>query len=254
MLHMRHRRPDGSVWVRTHPLTCIHSYESGTHLHEWDQLTYAASGAIHVHTSSRSWLVPPHRALWLPAGMEHREQFHAPVSVRMLYLAPSIARALPRHCSMVNITPLLRELIQRACRIGILDRKVPLQARLIAVLLDELHESSDVPLQLPWPSDERAKRMADALLASPSSAETIDALAIRAGASRRTIERIFLAETSMTFDEWRRRLRLMHGVQLLAAGQTVTNVADEAGYATASAFIAAFRRTFGTTPGRYAGG
>jgi AraC-like DNA-binding protein len=251
---MRHSRPDGSVWVRTNPLTCLHDFTSRSHAHEWDQLTYAASGVMRVHTDSASWLVPPHRAVWLPAGIEHTEEMLAPVSVRTLYLAPALAKGLPRACCIVNIPSLLRELILRISRIGVLDRKKPPQAHLINVLLDELVSVSDVPLQLPMPRDARARRFASALQKEPDDSASITALSRRAGASRRTMERLFLVETKMTAGEWRRRLRLLHGVRLLAGGESVSNAAIEAGYASPSAFIAAFRRTFGTTPSRYAAG
>ena len=96
---MRHRGPDGSVWVRTYPLTLLHDHTLPTHTHDWDQLTYAAAGVLRVSTADASWIVPPHRAVWVPAGVAHAEQMFAPVSVRTLYLAPRIARALPRECA-----------------------------------------------------------------------------------------------------------------------------------------------------------
>ncbi len=243
--------PDGPVWVRTNPLTCLFDYTSPAHVHEWDQLTYAASGVMHVHTESASWLVPPHRAVWLPAGVRHTEQMHAPVSVRTLYLAPRVAKALPRQPCMINIPSLLRELILRISRIGVLDRRKRSEGHLIDVLLDELVSVADVPLQLPMPRDPRARKLAAALQAQPDDEQSVAALAENAGASRRTIERLFLVETKMTVGEWRRRLRLLHGVRLLAGGESVTNAALDAGYASTSAFIAAFKRTFGVTPSRY---
>src|SRR5919206_470742 len=220
MSRMRQSRPDGSVWIRTNPLTCLHDHTSRAHAQEWDQLTYAASGVMRVHTDDASWLVPPHRAVWLPAGVEHTEEMLAPVSVRTLYLAPRLAGRRPRSCCIVNIPSLLRELILHISRIGVLDRKQPPQAHLISVLLDEMVSVSDVPLQLPMPRDPRARRFASALQAQPDDEASIAALSRRAGASRRTMERLFLAETTMTAGEWRRRLRLLHGVRLLARGGT----------------------------------
>lgn len=249
---MRQRRPDGSVWVRTNPLTMLHDHISAAHAHVWDQLTYAASGVMRVHTESATWLVPPHRAVWLPAGVTHTEEMHAPVSVRTLYLAPKLAKGLPREVCMVNIPALMRELILHISRIGVLDRKKPAQAHLISVLLDELVGAPDVPLQLPMPRDDRARRVAAFLQEAPDDDRSVAELSRRAGASRRTIERLFLAEAKMTVGEWRRRLRLLHGVRLLAGGESVTNAAIDAGYASTSAFIAAFKRTFGVTPSRYA--
>jgi AraC-like DNA-binding protein len=246
----RPRRPDGTVWVRTHPLTLPHDHHEPRHTHEWDQLTYAASGVIEIETDTGTWMVPPHRAVWVPAGVAHGERMYAPVSVRMLYFAEGIARALPRECRMVNVSSLLRELILHVTRIGALDRRTPSHAHVIGVLLDQLATLSNVPLQLPMPKDPRAVKVAALVRATPDQPAPLARLARQAGASRRTIERSFVRETHMTVGEWRRRARLLHAVRRLAEGESVTNVALEAGYSSVSAFIAVFRKTFGTTPGR----
>ena len=174
---------------------------------------------LRVSTAAASWVVPPHRAVWVPAGIPHAEQMFAPVSVRTLYFAPRTAKTLPRECGTLNISSLLRELILHVSRIGALDRRIPWQARLIAVLLDQMTEVSEVPLQLPLPRDARALRFASLMQETPGDAATVAALARRAGASRRTIERLFAQETGMTVAEWRRRLRLLHAVRLLAEGR-----------------------------------
>ena len=244
-------RPDGSVWVRTYPLTLHFDHTLPAHTHDWDQLTYAAAGVLRVSTQANSWTVPTHRAVWVPAGIAHAEQMFAPVSVRTLYLAPRTAKTLPRECCTLNVSRLLRELILHVSRIGALDRRTPSHARLIAVLLDQMTEVSEVPLQLPLPRDARALRLASALQARPGDTTGIVALARRAGASRRTIERLFLNETGMTAAEWRRRLRLLHAIRLLAEGVPVTTVSMEIGYSSVSAFIAVFKETFGTTPANF---
>jgi len=113
---------------------------------------------------------------------------------------------------------------------------------------------SDVPLQLPMPRDPRGRKLAAMLRQQPNDDRSVAALSEVSGASRRTMERIFITEAKMTVGEWRRRLRLLHGVRLLAGGESVTNSALDAGYASTSAFIAAFKKTFGTTPSRYAAG
>jgi AraC-like DNA-binding protein len=244
---MRHR-PDGSVWVRTFPLTLLHDHSLATHAHDWDQLTYAAAGVLRVATADASWVVPPHCAVWVPAGVKHAEQMFAPVSVRTLYFAPRIARTLPRECRTLNISSLLRELILHVSRLGALDRRTPSHAHIIGVLLDQMTTVSEVPLQLPLPRDGRALRFAALLQKRPGDTATVAALARQAGASRRTIERLFVHGTGMTVAEWRRRLRLLHAVRLLAEGEPVTTVALEVGYSSVSAFIAVFKRAFGSTP------
>ncbi len=248
---MRHR-PDGAVLVRTYPVTFLHPHTVAPHAHDWDQLTYAASGVMRVETSDASWMVPPHCAVWVPAGIAHAEQMHAPVSVRTLFFAPRLARTLPRECRTVNIPALLRELILHVSRRGALDRRERRDAHLIGVLLEQLSEVSAAPLELPLPRDARALRVATAVQSRPHDRASIAAIARRAGASRRTIERLFVAETGMPVGDWRRRVRLLHAVRRLAEGESVTNVATESGYASVSAFVAVFRRTFGTTPGKYA--
>src|SRR3954464_1016309 len=110
-IRQAHRRPDGSVWVRTYPLTILHDQVLATHDHDWDQLTYATAGVLRVSTADATWVVPPHRAVWVPAGVPHAEQMFAPVSVRTLYLAPRIASSLPRECRTLNVSRLLREMI-----------------------------------------------------------------------------------------------------------------------------------------------
>jgi AraC-like DNA-binding protein len=243
--------PDGTVLVRTYPVTFSNGYRSGVHSHEWDQLTYAARGVMAVHTVKGTWIVPPHRAVWVPAGTEHSEEMSGRVAARSLYLVSGLSRALPRECSTVNVTPLLRELILYAIQLGALDTKVPAQARIIGVLLDQLEELRTVPLQLPAPRDQRALKTARILQQDPSSIESLSEIARQVGASRRTIERLFKAETGMPFNQWRQRLRLINAVRLLAAGESVTRVAIESGYGSTSAFIAMFRKMVGTTPSRY---
>jgi AraC-like DNA-binding protein len=195
--------------------------------------------------------VPPHRAVWVPAGMERSIEVSAGLTMRTLFFKPGIARSLPRQCCVMNVTPLLRELILHTIDIGMLNRAIPPHARLIGVLIDQLRGLSTVPLQLPQPRDSRAAKVAALLTANPKRRLSLPALAKDVGASARTIERLFRAETKMTFAEWRERLRVLHALRLLAAGETVTNVALELGYASPSAFTVMFRRAFGTTPSRY---
>src|SRR5262245_49122282 len=182
---MRHRLqgpsgdglPDGSVWVRTYPLTLNRNHVEPAHTHEWDQFTYAASGVIRVDTPGASWIVPPHGAVWVPAGVTHTEHLFGPVSVRTLYFVRGAARTLPRRCRAVNVPNLLRELVLHVSRIGALDRKMPVHARLIGVLLDQLAVLDDVPLQLPMPSDGRACKLAETVRDAPATTGSVAALA-----------------------------------------------------------------------------
>jgi AraC-like DNA-binding protein/mannose-6-phosphate isomerase-like protein (cupin superfamily) len=226
-------------------------HEVHSHCHEWPQLIYASRGVMTVNTTKGTWVVPSHRAVWVPGGVEHEIEMMGAVSLRTLYVKSGLSDRLPRDCCVVNVSPLLRELILHTIAAGMLDRTVPAQKRLIGVILDQLHALPTMPLSLPMPGDRRAVRVAEAVREKPAAPDSLDQLARSAGASKRTIERLFQTETEMTFGRWRQQLRMLHAMKLLASGEPVTAVALEVGYDSPSAFIAAFKMAFGTTPGRY---
>src|ERR1700724_1211249 len=123
------------------------------HAHDWHQLIYASEGVMWVHTAQGEWVVPPNRAVWVPAGVEHGIEMTGTVFVQTLYLAQGISGTLPGRCCAVNVPPLLRELIRHTVALGMLDKNVPARARLIEFLVDQLSVLPTIPLQLPWPSD-----------------------------------------------------------------------------------------------------
>jgi AraC-like DNA-binding protein len=151
----------------------------------------------------------------------------------------------------MNVSPLLKELILHACAFPKLRKSTPVEKRIVEIIIDQLKAVESIPLQLPHPSDSRAKRVVKTLLAEPGDERTLEKLCQDCGASKRTIQRLFLDETKMTFNKWRQQLRLLHGMQRLAAGEKVTAAAMEAGYNSTSAFISMFRKQLGTTPTRY---
>jgi AraC-like DNA-binding protein len=241
-------RQDGPVVVRTFPVTFLHDVTQDRIDRHWHQLNFAIRGHLEVITDDVRRLVPADRAVWVPAGIAHTNVMRAPISMRSIFVAVGAARGVPSHVRTIAVSPLLRELILHVTRIGALDRTVPEQARLVGVLFDLLAAAEDVPLELPSPRDPRARRFADLVTKKPGDDASISALARKAGASLRTLERCFLAETGVAIGEWRRRVRLFHALHLLEAGTSVTEVAFDVGYANVSAFSQAFRRQFGRSP------
>ena len=237
--------------MRSFAVRHLSGYAIAAHSHDWHQLIYASEGVMCVHTAHGEWVVPPNRAVWVPANVEHGIEMSGTVLVQTLYLAVGTSGALPDRCCAVNVSPLLRELITYTIALGSLDSTVPEQFRLMGVLLDQLMILPTIPLRLPFPADERAKRAAAWLRAHPGDPGLIKQMAKRVAASPRTLERLFQKETGMTFGRWRQQLRLLHALRLLAASRPVTAIALEVGYDSPSAFIAMFKRTLGTTPYRY---
>jgi AraC-like DNA-binding protein len=173
------------------------------------------------------------------------------VTMKTLYLAPRLARRLPRACRVLHVSPLLEALTVHACELKSLRGDVPAERHLIAVLIDQLEASPSVPLQLPMPRDARALRVADRLIQDPATARDLDQLCRLVGASPRTIERLFVDETGMTYGKWRQQLSLVHGARMILGGAKVTAAAYDSGYESPSAFIAMFRRALGVTPARW---
>lgn len=221
------------------------------HLHRRDQLVFAARGVMTVRAKAGAWVVPTNRAVWIPAGIRHGISMCGAVAMRTLYFDARLAKGLPRACAVVNVPPLLRELILHACGSGSLRLHIPRQRHLIAVILDQLETIRTIPLRLPNPTDPRALRVTRALMEPAAAAQPLGRICALAGASKRTVERLFQREVAMSVGKWRQQFRLLRAMQLLAQGAKVTHAALEAGYSTPSAFISMFRRTLGSTPAAY---
>lgn len=230
-------------------------YESGSrlpsHRHAWGQLVYASEGVMTVGTPQGTWVVPPQRAVWIPPETLHSVETSGTVAMRTLYLPAPRVRGLLRTCAVVPVSALLRELILHAVERAPLRADEPRDARLLRFLLDHVETLPTAPLSLPMPRDPRAVRAATALRAAPGAAHGLCELARAAGASRRTLERLFRRETGLSLGRWRQQLRLLEALRLLAAGHPVASVASQVGYASPSAFVTRFRSALGTTPSRY---
>ncbi len=236
-------------------VTLANDYPAGhkiaPHRHARSQLVYASEGVMTVTAAAGSWVVPPQRAVWMPAGMEHAIRVNRRVSMRSLYIVPEAAPGLPLACRVVTVSPLLRALILRAMSIPQLYDENGPDGRIVRVILDELRSLPATPLHLPRPRDPRLTRVTEQLQAAPGDARPFGDWSRLAGASPRTLARLFVSETGLTFRAWRQRARLLHALVELADSAPVTRAAFESGYDSPSAFIAAFKREFGTTPARY---
>lgn len=232
----------------------------GWHDHAVNQLCYPLRGVLEISTPLGVWVVPPHRAVWIPAGVPHAHRAHGPTEMRTLVFAKPVNPLLLDRPTVLAADPLLREVIVALCESQDSDGNVAapeyaLDARqrrhLEAVALDRLRRVEELPFSLPAPDDDRLRAVAAILAADPADQRSLAELGRVVGAAERTLSRLFRAELGMSFPQWRGQLRLQRALTLLAAGKPVTTVAGLCGFRSPSAFIDAFRRAFGTTPGRY---
>jgi AraC-like DNA-binding protein len=226
--------------------------EKAQHVHARHQLMYSQKGVIHVSTPTGSWILPPTKSIWISGGSPHALLVKRPVELTILWIDPDAPSAPDwTGCNVVNVSPLIRELLIVCSE---LPWDYPLHSRssrIAQVLLEQLEVHEQAPLELPELTDPRAARVVAMLRADPADRRPLAELASAAGASHRTIERLFTTEARMSFGRWRVRHRMITALEQLAHGESVTNVAFAVGYETPSSFIAAFKDSFGTTPTAY---
>jgi AraC-like DNA-binding protein/mannose-6-phosphate isomerase-like protein (cupin superfamily) len=221
------------------------------HTHDRIQVLYACSGVMSVVTPATSFVVPPQRAVWLPAGVPHEVSCRGPVSLRTLYVDPA-RYPRPPECRVIEVSEFLRALILKVVSFGHDYAMEGQAARIVEVLLDEIDAMPTAPYGATMPLDPRLLRVCRTILANPADNRDVDALAQVAGMARRTFTRSFKRETGMGLAVWRQQVRLMQALSLMAAGRPVTTIAFDVGYDSPSAFTAMFRRAYGVPPSMYA--
>ncbi len=221
------------------------------HTHEDHQLAWAASGVLTVLTGEvdgSTWVLPPTRALWIPAGLPHETASDGRATMRSLYIRPELSPVTWTDPTPVVASPLLAELIGYLGEPGL---PAGHRAHAEVLLADLLTPVPVTTIQVRLPSTPTARQVAEALRADPADRRTLRDWGRAVGASERTLARAFAAEAGVPFGRWRTLLRLQAALSMLAAGEPVSRVAGRVGYDTPSAFVAAFRRETGQTPGSF---
>jgi AraC-like DNA-binding protein/quercetin dioxygenase-like cupin family protein len=221
------------------------------HSHPRAQLTWAASGVMSVTAASGTWVVPPNRALWIPAGTEHAIRMSGAVAMRAVYVDPVLAKRVARDCKVILVSPLLQALMLELVAAPIDYDPCGRMGHVEALFLDEIQALDAQPLHIPMPQDKRLRRVCEPLLRDPGRPETLAEWSAVAGASSRTLARLFARETGLRFVDWRNQVRLAAALVRLARGQGVAAAARAAGYDSPSAFTAMFRATLGKSPRDY---
>jgi len=227
-----------------------------THMHREAQLVYAAKGTMQVTTPKGRWLVPPDRAVWVPALSEHAIDVLADIEMRTLYFDQAWLRREKRSTSLaqefvVRVSPLLHQAI-----LAMFDEhNTPDRtALLVKLAMLELHRAEDSATFVPLPHEPRCRRAADIVLSDPTASHEIEALAREVGTSARTLSRLFSSETQLSFKSWCQRARIAAAIEKLStdANVSVKQLASDLGYASIPAFSHAFRQVTGKTPSEFA--
>ncbi len=222
-----------------------------SHTHQRVQLLHAISGIMQLETDKGTWIVPPGFALWIPAGVRH-QLTTTRVTTRSLYFRMNALRKAPQACQVIEVSPLLSELIDAAARIPLLYDTRRRDGAVMRLLLLEACESPAAPFHLPMPRDAQLAAMCNAFFKAPMQSVTPAHWAERMHVSERTFYRRFVAGTGLNFIEWRSKACVFVAISRLSLGDSVTSIAMDMDYESPSAFSAMFKKMTGRPPSAYA--
>jgi AraC-like DNA-binding protein/quercetin dioxygenase-like cupin family protein len=231
------------IRVRSRPVPA--GVRIARHTHAWAQVACTTRGVLRIAAEGSTWMVPPSRAIWVPPNVTHEVVIVEDAFLRTLYIDASVVPPGLDACRVVEVSPLLREVAVAMDDLTISSER----ERLLGTLaLDEITRSRPLPLSIPMPTDKRLLALCEAVLADPASADSLEHWATLAGASTRTIARLFRRELGVSFSQWRQQAVLARAIPLLSQGRPLAQVALLLGYQSQSAFSAMFRRAFGESP------
>lgn len=229
----------------------ITKLELDAHYHRKGQILLVQRGALSCEMDGGLWIVPPRRAVWIPGGTLHAINATGVMEGYCAFVDPGADVRLPKQSCAISVTPLLRELLIRAAHLPAFYEEGGKESRLMIVLLDEFLAAENDDLHLPMPQDPRLRRIVDRMMTSPDYRGTLKFWAKEVAMSTRSLERLTIRETGMSFGRWRQQLAIMLAVKKLAEGFSIQKVASGLGYESVPSFVTMFRKMLGVSPGRY---
>ena len=248
----KHFNPDtiNRAAVALHLATEQNAVELPVHTHHKGQLVLALQGAVACKALDTLWMVPPQHAVWIPGGIAHSNRMTANAQVFYLFIDPAVIN-MPASCCTLAISPLISEMIQHLAAEPADYPPDSTTSRLVAVLLEQLALATATTLHLPISAHPKLRYIADSLIADPADRRTLAQWAEQLAMSDRTLARLVVRETGLTFGKWRQQLHLMIALHQLAADESVQRVAGNLGYDSVTAFITMFKKALGKSPTQY---
>ncbi|WP_122032150.1 helix-turn-helix domain-containing protein [Aliivibrio sp. EL58] len=228
----------------------VGKHDSGMHKHNRAQLLFAPHGCMTITLDGSHCVLPPTKAAWIPAGVKHCAVMRNVVAYRSLYFAPSAIDNLPSELAIFNVTPLLKELIERMA-FWEWDKPSNEQTNTLALCCEELLHAERYDLTLPLPTDKRLTAWLNKITTKAILPQPLNEMSIQIGASSKTISRLFIKETGMPYQAWRQQWRLLTAIEHLAENKSVSEVAHSLEFSSDSAFIHFFKQHTGETPARF---
>ncbi|WP_018151104.1 AraC family transcriptional regulator [Leeia oryzae] len=227
-------------------------HQLSLHQHLRHQLLFAAHGMMKVITADGSWIVPPHRAVWIPAGTQHAVSMLTAVTTCSLYIRPDAQPLMPARCTVIDVSQLLHQLLIEAPRLRQDYTHHIRETHLMGLLLAELPRMPHADLNLPLPANYPAmSELCLQFIQQPDIHQPMSVWYTRLNLSRRTFCRHFRQHTGIGFQQWIQQACVLSALPRLINGEAITRIALDLGFEHPGAFTTMFRRLTGYAPSVY---
>lgn len=228
-----------------------HTADHPPHKHLRGQLLYSDTGTLNLHSDDFYFILTPSKAAWIPSNCIHACTTKKAALFRSLYIDTALFPDLPKQLGIINVTPLLKSLILKACDFPESYAQESPEQRLGSVIADEIGSADTHPFWVMKPNDSRLQTLFHVLISDPENTQSADALADTVHITSRTLTRLCQKELGLNFEKWRAQIKLLHAITLLSTGKTTTQTSQVLGYSNDSAFITMFKRMTGKTPSAF---
>ena len=240
-----------AILIKVETLNHSQAHETPWHCHDVGQLYWLQRGLVIIETDEAQWPITPGSVGWLPKKNHHKASVLASAQGVILHITDYHDVSFPQEAGIYSMNDFLSSLVKRSTCLDGAHYSSDYLTHFIALLGYELKTLKELPLGLPLPSDRRARNIADELLKAPANNLSQEQLAKQWGLSVRTLSRIFIKQTGLTFSQWRQQAKVIVSLKWLLQGLAISEVAERSGYSNVSAYIKVFSQRFGKTPRKF---
>jgi len=249
--------PEGEILDSSRPLVASRAQVEGQHIiaehrHDRGQFLYTSAENVEVAVEGVHWSLPMHSAIWIPSNAFHFVRSRAErIAYHSVYVCPDHAAGLPDSAALYTPTKLLAGLVETAADFGSEFKPDSAESRLLRVLGDQLQSLQVDTLTIKLPQHSLLKDLCLQFINNPQIPVTLKEWGHRYGVSERHLARLFHLQMGQRYNQWCQQVRVQYAIVQFQQGKSVTTIATELEYSSASAFCTMFQRIKGVSIRQY---